>query len=96
MQVLKYNEVVVKDFLALINFYCIFYTPNKHKHKKLLFQFNALFLGESVITEEKKKAVFEAFGWLNSFLSKTKYVASDKPTIADLSIIATISGLIVS
>uniref|UniRef100_A0A336K1W7 glutathione transferase n=1 Tax=Culicoides sonorensis TaxID=179676 RepID=A0A336K1W7_CULSO len=56
--------------------------------------FNALFLGESVITEEKKKPVFEAFGWLNGFLEKSKYVAGDKPTIADISLIATMSGMI--
>lgn len=56
--------------------------------------FNALFLGESVITEEKKKPVFEAFGLLNGFLDKTKYVAGDKVTLADLAILATMSGMI--
>lgn len=55
-----------------------------------------MFLGESVITEEKKKSLFEAFGWLNQFLEKSKYVAGDNVTIADLSIIATVSGMIVS
>jgi len=56
--------------------------------------FNALFLGESVITEEKKKALFEAFELLNGFLANSKFVAGHNLTIADLSIIATISGMI--
>lgn len=60
------------------------------------FQFNALFLGESVITDEKKKPLFEAFALLNEYLEKAKYVAGDNVTLADLSILATISGMIVS
>jgi len=56
--------------------------------------FNALFLNETVITEEKKKPLFEAFGWLNEFLKDHKFVAGNTVTIADLSILATISGMI--
>lgn len=61
----------------------------------IFLQFNALFLGESVITEEKKKPLFDSFALLNGFLDKTKFTAGDKVTLADLSILATISGMIV-
>lgn len=62
----------------------------------IVFQFNALFLGDGVITDQKKKDLFDAFALLNQFLEKSKYVAGENPTIADLAILATISGMIVS
>lgn len=79
-------------------YYLVFIIKRLNEENFLSFslQFNAIFLGESVITDEKKKPLFEAFGWLNSFLQKGKYVAGDKPTIADLSLLATMSGMIVS
>lgn len=55
-----------------------------------------MFLGETVITEEKKKPLFEAFDLMNGFLEKTNFVAGDKITLADLAILASISGMIVS
>lgn len=41
---------------------------------------------------EKFKKIEEAFGFLNTFLEKSKYVAGDHLTIADISLLATVSS----
>lgn len=42
---------------------------------------------------EKLKKIHEALSFLEGFLAKTKYVAADKPTIADYALIASITTL---
>lgn len=41
---------------------------------------------------EKFKKMEEAFEFLNTFLAKSKYAASDNVTVADISLIATVSS----
>ncbi|XP_063621634.1 glutathione S-transferase 1-like [Cydia splendana] len=50
------------------------------------------------ITDIPKKnldAIEEAYGFLEEFLSRTKYLAGDNITIADISAYATVTGLVV-
>ncbi|KAJ8924576.1 hypothetical protein NQ315_000725 [Exocentrus adspersus] len=44
------------------------------------------------VVEEYGKAVDEAYGFINTFLKKSKYIAGDDLSIADLSIINTITN----
>lgn len=62
----------------------------------VIFQFSALFLGETKVSEEKKSAVNEALAWLERFLHGRKWLAGDSCTIADVSTYATVSSLAVS
>lgn len=48
------------------------------------FQFPIIYLGETTIPDDKRKAMFEAFGWLNGFLDGNDYVAGSTVTVADL------------
>lgn len=58
-------------------------------------QFPALFLGEKKITDEKRNQVFEAFGFMEKFLDGRKWFCGDNLTIADLSILASMSSVLV-
>lgn len=53
-----------------------------------------LFFGRTTeIAKDKQEKVYEAFGWMEGYLSSTKWMASNECTIADLSILSTIEGL---
>lgn len=52
-----------------------------------------MFLGEKKIPDDKRKQLVEAFEFLNTFLECHSYVAGDHVTIADLSILASVSSL---
>lgn len=54
-----------------------------------------LFQGESY-NEEKAEKLNEALGWLNSLLEGRAFVAGDNLTIADITIIVTLTNLDVS
>ncbi|CRK97493.1 CLUMA_CG010882, isoform A [Clunio marinus] len=56
--------------------------------------FPALFLGETKISDEKRKQVYEAFGFMEKFLTGRKWFCGDKMTIADLSILASLSSIV--
>lgn len=58
-------------------------------------KFPAFFLGETKISDEKRKQVYEAFGYMENFLEGRKWFCSDNLTIADLSILASLSSIIV-
>ncbi|XP_018576730.1 glutathione S-transferase 1 [Anoplophora glabripennis] len=49
--------------------------------------------GQKTIPEEYSSAVQEAFGFLDTFLKDSKYVAGENLSIADLSIINTVSNV---
>lgn len=51
-----------------------------------------LFRGEEY-DEQKADQLDEALGWLNTFLEGRAFVAGDNLTIADISIIVTITNL---
>lgn len=53
-----------------------------------------LHLGETKITQEKRDNLTEAFGFLNTFLNETKYVAGNDVTIADLAIYASVTSIV--
>uniref|UniRef100_A0A6M2DQ87 Putative glutathione s-transferase tabanus bromius n=1 Tax=Xenopsylla cheopis TaxID=163159 RepID=A0A6M2DQ87_XENCH len=55
--------------------------------------FPVLFLGETTVSKEKKDQLSEAFGYLDGFLSKTKWVAADHITVADNAILASVSSI---
>uniref|UniRef100_U5EYR3 glutathione transferase n=1 Tax=Corethrella appendiculata TaxID=1370023 RepID=U5EYR3_9DIPT len=56
--------------------------------------FPVLFLGEKKIAEDKRKQLAEAFEFLNTFIGEHKWVCGDDLTIADLSILASISSIV--
>lgn len=58
-----------------------------------LSQFPILFLGETTISQDKKDQLNEAFGYLDGFLAKTKWVAGDNFTVADNAILASVSSI---
>lgn len=53
-----------------------------------------MFLGETTISDEKRKLLNEAFELLNIFLEGNIWMAGDTVTIADLCILATVSAVI--
>lgn len=55
-----------------------------------------IYLGETKIAEEKRNQVYEAFGFLEQFLDGRKWFCGNNMTIADLSILASVSSIIVS
>lgn len=61
----------------------------------IIFQLPILFHDEEY-NEEKAAKLDEALGWLNTFLDGRAFVAGDDLTIADISIIVTITNLDVS
>lgn len=62
----------------------------------LIFQFPVLFLGEDEIHDEKKTPMEEALGFLDVFLEGTNFVCGENLTIADCSLVASVSSLVVS
>lgn len=59
-------------------------------------QFPVFFLGETKISDDKRKQVYEAFGFMEKFLEGRKWFCGDNLTIADLAILASLSSIIVS
>ncbi|CAO1403684.1 unnamed protein product [Diamesa tonsa] len=53
-----------------------------------------IYLGETKISEEKRNQVYEAFGFLEQFLDGHKWFCGDNMTIADLSLLASVSSII--
>lgn len=60
------------------------------------FQFPALFLGETKISADKRGHLNEAFTFMETFLENMKWFCGDTPTIADLSVYASLSSIVVS
>jgi glutathione S-transferase len=52
-------------------------------------------MGETRISDEKRKAIYEAFGFMEKFLEGRKWFCGDNLTIADLSILASLASIIV-
>jgi glutathione S-transferase len=52
-------------------------------------------MGEKRIGNEKRLAVLEAFDFMEKFLEGRKWFCGDNLTLADLSILATISTILV-
>lgn len=65
--------------IRLVNFNCL--------QKPLIFQ------GKKQILQEKVNDVLEAYGFLNTFLEESKWVAGEEVTIADFSIYETATSL---
>lgn len=57
-------------------------------------QFPVLFLGETKISDENRKQLKEAFEFMNTFLEGRTWFAGDNVTIADLSILASLSSIV--
>lgn len=54
-----------------------------------------LFLGEIEVRDEDKTALDEALGFLDVFLEGNDFVAGNKLTIADCSLVASVSTIVV-
>lgn len=59
-------------------------------------QYPALFLGETKISDDKRQELKKTFGFAETFLEGRKWFCGDNLTIADLSILASMSSAIVS
>lgn len=55
-----------------------------------------LFLGEEEILDEHKTSLDEALGFLDIFLEGNDFVAGNKLTAADCSLVASVSSIVVS
>lgn len=53
-----------------------------------------LFLGETTVPEDKRTQLAQALEWLNGFLEGHDWVAGNNLTIADLSILSSVSSII--
>lgn len=73
------------------------YTNTKKKYFFLshVLQFPVLFLGETEISEEKKKSLEEGFDFLDIFLKDSPWVAGQNRTIADCACAASVSTIVV-
>lgn len=58
-------------------------------------QFPAIFLSEKRISNEKRLAVLEAFDFMEKFLEGRKWFCGEQMTMADLSILASLSSILV-
>lgn len=58
-------------------------------------QFPVLFLGENQIYDEHKQSLEEALGFLDVFLQDNDFVAGSNLTIADCSLVASVSTIVV-
>jgi glutathione S-transferase len=59
-------------------------------------QFPVLFLGEEEILDEHKTSLDEALGFLDVFLDGSNFAAGKDLTVADCSLVASISSIVVS
>ena len=56
-----------------------------------------MYAGQTKIADDSRQKLFEAVGLLNTFLEGKSYVTgSEQPTIADLSIFASVANIVVS
>ncbi|XP_063709337.1 glutathione S-transferase D7-like [Culicoides brevitarsis] len=55
-----------------------------------------IYKGETEIKKENIDSIYEAFKWLDDILSKSKWMAGDNVTIADTTMLATLSTLFVT
>lgn len=53
-----------------------------------------MFQGVTVVPKERLQAIHDAFGFIEAFLKEHDYVAGDKLTIADFSLISSISSVV--
>ncbi|KAJ2941633.1 hypothetical protein O0L34_g14689 [Tuta absoluta] len=60
---------------------------------KIITSMDSLKAGLKGITEKQKEALLELYSWLNGFLSKTKYLATDHLTLADLTCCSSLGSL---
>lgn len=52
-------------------------------------------MGETKIADEKRKQVYEAFGFIEKFLEGRKWFCGEDLTIADLAILASLASIMV-
>jgi glutathione S-transferase len=52
-------------------------------------------MGETRIADEKRKQVYEAFGFMEKFLDGRKWFCGEHLTIADLAILASLASIVV-
>lgn len=72
-------------------------TGNADELLLYLWQLPILYGGQTKIADDSRQKLFEAVGYLNTFLEGKSYVAgSEQPTIADLSIFASVANIVVS
>lgn len=56
-----------------------------------------MYLGETRVSDEKRKSLQEAFGFLETFLADGDYVAGTaEPTLADVFVLASLTSIVVS
>lgn len=55
-----------------------------------------MFKGKTEVDPKDKESLLEGFAWLNDFLKGNKWVAGDELSIADFSIVGTVSAFFVS
>ncbi|XP_050557506.1 uncharacterized protein LOC118261723 [Spodoptera frugiperda] len=55
--------------------------------------YNIVMKGKTTIEPELMEAIAEAYGFMEAFLSRTKYIAADNVTIADIGILAVMTSL---
>lgn len=60
-----------------------------------IFQYPILFEGVTEIKDKLRNDLNATLGFLNQFLEDQKWVAGDKPTIADTAILASFSSVVV-
>jgi len=56
--------------------------------------FPIIYLGETTIPDDKRKALFEAFDWLNGFLQGNDYIAGPTVTVADLFAVSSMLSIV--
>lgn len=57
----------------------------------------ALYRGQTHIDDQSRKSLYDAVGVLNTLLEgKTYVIGSDQPTLADLSLLASVANIVVS
>lgn len=60
------------------------------------FQYPVIFLGETKIDNVNRERLYEALGFLESFLDGKKFVAGDELSLADISILVSVTSIDVS
>lgn len=63
----------------------------------LCIQFPVIYQGETRIRDDQRQKLFEAIGWLNTFLEGHEYVAgTQNPSVADISLFNSVASIVVS